>query len=90
MPVMWPVGFRGLRVGDQVVVLDAAGRAVAATGREYFISIGYVGSEEKRRLMESIGATTAAANCPYPADFIDCGSPAAFQREVADLKCPGH
>jgi hypothetical protein len=62
-PVMWPVGFTAVPVGREVQVLDSAGHVVATTGREYFISIGYVGSQEKQRLIESIGGITAAANC---------------------------
>jgi hypothetical protein len=76
VPVMWPVGFTGVRRGDDVEVLDSGGKAVAMTGRRYFISHGPVDAEDKHRLMEKIGAFTAAANCPYPWDFVDCGSPA--------------
>jgi hypothetical protein len=89
-PVMWPVGFTGVRVGSELVVLNSAGTVIAKTGSEYYISIGPVDSQEKQRLIESIGAFTAAANCPYPWDLIDCGSPAPSQRDVAEAKCRSH
>ena len=49
MPVMWPVGFTGVHVGGEVEVLDAAGKVVATTGREYYISRGHVESPESAR-----------------------------------------
>jgi hypothetical protein len=61
-----------VRVEGEVVVLDAAGRVVATTGREYYISNGRVASESARLRMERVGAFPAAANCGYPWDFIDC------------------
>jgi hypothetical protein len=87
MPVMWPVGFKGVRVGSELVVLNATGTVVATTGKEYYISHGPVDSQEKQRLIESIGAFTAAANCPYPWDLIDCGSPKPSQGDAAEVKC---
>lgn len=75
VPVMWPVGFTAVRVGSEVEVLDTAGKVIATTGREYYISRGYVSSPEGARL-ESIGAFPAAANCGYPWDFVECSPPA--------------
>jgi hypothetical protein len=75
-PVMWRTGFTARRAGGEVEVLDSAGKVVATTGRLYHISIAPVSSEEKRRLMETIGAYPAAAECGYAWDFIDCGTPA--------------
>jgi hypothetical protein len=71
-PVMWPVGFTARRVGGEVKVLDGAGNVRATTGRLYHISIAPVWSDDKQRLLESVGAYPAAANCDYPWDFIDC------------------
>jgi len=73
-PVMWPVGFRGVRVGEQIQVLDSGGTVVATTGRAYYLAIGPVmGSSESRQLMDRVGAYPVAANtCGYAWDFIDC------------------
>ena len=38
VPVMWPPGFTGRRVGGAVVVVDPKGRAVAETGQSYLFS----------------------------------------------------
>lgn len=87
-PVMWPVGFTGLRLaGGEVAVLNRAGRVVATTGREYALS-GAPVPEEKRRLIESIGALPVAGDC-YPWDLIDCSSPApgSSPSDVAELYC---
>lgn len=71
MPVIWPVGFTGVRiVGGQVVVLNKAGAVVATTGKRY--GIAYAAAEaEARRLEKSLGAFTAAVLCPYPHDFYE-------------------
>ena len=37
VPVMWPPGFTGRRVGSDVVVLDTVGNVVATTGQSYSI-----------------------------------------------------
>ena len=89
-PVMWPLGFTGVRVGDQVGFFDAAGKAVATTGRMYYISIGAV-SQKARELVDELGAYPAAANCGYPWDFVDCGEPATGSPglEVAERSCRG-
>lgn len=71
-PLMWPVGYTGRRLGDEVEVLNAAGTVVATTGRLYHISMGYVSSDGARQIIQSVGAFPAAANCGYPWDFIDC------------------
>ena len=91
MPVMWPVGFTGERIYGGVRVLDAAGNLVAATSRRYFISHGPVDAPERQRLIESIGAFTAAANCGSPWDFVDCDSPPTGSPglEVAERACRG-
>jgi hypothetical protein len=89
MPVMWPVGFTGVQFGGQVDVLDAGGALVASTGKRYYISHGPVDSADKQRLMETIGAFTAAANCDYPWDLIDCGSPTSSQRDIVERSCWG-
>ena len=88
-PVMWPLGFTGVRDGGEVRVLDSAGKVIATTGRQYFISHGPADAENKQRLVETIGAFTAAANCDDPGDLIDCGSPAASQRDIAERSCRG-
>ena len=72
-PVMWPDGFTGLRVGDEVEVLNAGGNLVATTGRDYYISIAPVYGEANQRKMNSVNAYPAAANCTYAWDFVDCG-----------------
>jgi len=70
-PVTWPLGFTGVRlVGGQVVVLNKGGYVVAKTGNKYGIAFAYA-EEEARRLEETIGAFTAAVNCPYPHDFYE-------------------
>jgi hypothetical protein len=88
-PVMWPVGFTGVRVDGEVVVLNAAGIVAARTGRQYYISIAPVADSEKRRLMESTNAYPAAVNCDYAWDFIDCTAAAegAGDPEVAATYC---
>jgi hypothetical protein len=90
-PVMWPVGFSGVRVGHEVVVLDGD-RVVATTGRKYYISIGPVVSDERRRLMDRVGAYPAAAHCSYPWDFVDCGPPVvrSSPSDVAEPSCGYH
>jgi hypothetical protein len=75
-PVMWPVGFTAVRVGGEVLVLGG-GRVVATTGRDYYISIAPVYAPESQHLMERVDAFPAAAKCPYPWDFVDCGSPSS-------------
>ena len=35
VPVMWPLGFTGRRVGSEVEVVDPDGKVVATTGRTY-------------------------------------------------------
>jgi len=87
MPVMWPMGFTGERVGAEIHVRDGAGKVVATTGREYFISRGRVGSSESAQLMERVGAFPAAANCGYPWDFVDCGlAPSPYCADAASVR----
>jgi hypothetical protein len=43
MPVMWPLGFTGRRVGSEVEVLDPTGTSVATTGRTYRLDGGFWG-----------------------------------------------
>ena len=38
LPVIWPRGFVGRRVGSEVEVLDRDGNVMATTGREYQIN----------------------------------------------------
>jgi hypothetical protein len=67
-PVMWPVGYTGLRLtGGEIAVLDRSGNVVATTGRAYAISGAPRPRGEKGELMERIGAI-AAPDC-YPWDF---------------------
>jgi hypothetical protein len=47
VPVMWPVGFTGRRVGSEVEVLDLDGMVVATTGRTYEIRGGFEGREPR-------------------------------------------
>lgn len=72
LPVMWPVGFTGLRNESGVIVLNKVGIEIARTGRVYYLShgpvAGYGGADPA-------GVFTAAANCGYPWDIIDCGWP---------------
>lgn len=68
-PVMWPLGFTGMRVKDEIAVLDATGKIVAMTGRMYYMSYAPVHAPEKAELMERIEAFPAAANCGYPWDL---------------------
>jgi hypothetical protein len=83
-PVMWPEGFTGVRTGGKVEVLGPAGNTVATTGRRYYISFAYVPHE----LIEKTGAYPAAANCGYPWDFVDCGSPATGPgMDAAERSC---
>ena len=66
MPVIWPFGFTGVRlVGGEVAVLDDAGNVIATTGKEYGIAPAPASGGEMRRLVETIGAYPAAANCGY-------------------------
>lgn len=89
-PVMWPQGFTGALVGGEIQVLDAEGNVVAKTGSRYFISVAPI-AEERRALMEAIGAYPAAANCGYPWDLVDCGSPATGSPGLAEAErsCQG-
>jgi hypothetical protein len=73
MPVMWPLGFTGVRHEAGVDVLDSAGNVVARTGRVYYLSRGPVTGTGN--MFDAGGAYPAAANCPYPWDLIDCGPP---------------
>jgi hypothetical protein len=85
-PMMWPDGYTARRAGAEVVVLNSSGKVVATTRRLYHISAGVVSSPERRQLVQSLGAYTAASNCNYPWDFIDCrtpDSPKAPSNEVA-------
>lgn len=41
VPVMWPLGFSGRRVGSEVEVLDPDGMVVATTGRPYNLRGGF-------------------------------------------------
>jgi len=71
MPVIWPVGFTGVRlVGGEVAVVNNAGNVVATTGKKYGIAFAYP-EEEARRLKERVGGLVAAVNCPYPHDFYE-------------------
>jgi hypothetical protein len=84
MPVMWPVGFTGVRLArGEVAVLDADGKVVATTGRTYFISRAPVWNDEKHRLMEQLGAFPAAANCGYPWDLKEINRPLGYAGVVA-------
>jgi hypothetical protein len=64
-PVMWPVGFTGVRlVGGEVAVLDTGGKVVVTTGRRYYLSYGpepHIAANHQ--LMERVGAFPAGANC---------------------------
>lgn len=88
-PVMWPVGFTGVRFKGEVVVLDAAGHVAATTGRDYYISIAPAADPDSDRLMRAIGAYPAAVRCPYPQDFIDCTAVAegAADSEISRRLC---
>lgn len=75
-PIMWPVGFTGLRLfGGGVEVRDAEGKVLATTGRTYHMSMGRVSGTAATTNID--GAFPAAANCGYPWDFIDCTAAAA-------------
>lgn len=71
-PVMWPDGFSARRAGDQVAVLNSSGQVVATTGRLYHISRAPLANGELG-VEPTFGAYPAAAQCPYPYDFVDCG-----------------
>jgi hypothetical protein len=67
-PVMWPVGYTGLRLRTgEIAVLDRSGNVVATTGKAYAISPAPPQQEEAQRLLERIGAI-AAPDC-YPWDL---------------------
>lgn len=83
MPVLWPTGFTGVRVGSEVEVRDPARNAVATTGGPYYISVAAVGwGSETHKLVEAIGAYPAAVLCGYEWDFVDCATGAARYCEV--------
>jgi hypothetical protein len=78
MPVLWPPGFTGVRVGSEVEVRDPAGKAVARTGQAYYISVAASRwIDETHKLVEETGAYPAAVLCRYPWDFVDCATGAA-------------
>jgi hypothetical protein len=63
-PVVWPVGFTGVRLaGGEVAVLNAEGKVIATSGRRYYMSLAPAPASMK------IGAFPVAANCPYAQDF---------------------
>lgn len=82
MPVLWPTGFTGVRIGSEVEVRDPAGNAVATTGKPYYISVASVGFSETRKLVEEVGAYPAAVLCGYEWDFVDCATGAARYCDV--------
>jgi hypothetical protein len=75
-PIMWPVGFTGVRLGfgGEVAVRNRDGKVVATTGREYRLSSAPHVLDEKRSLMERIDAFPAAGDC-YGWDIVDEGPP---------------
>lgn len=87
-PVMWPIGFTAIRDGATVVIIDDKGRVLAQTGRRYFMSFGPV-APGTQRLVDRIHAYPAAANCPYPHDFVDCGAVAPDTPRDAAEACRG-
>jgi hypothetical protein len=62
MPLMWPVGYTGHRVGSQVAVVDEHGTVVAITGNRYTIRPG--------------AANLYKIEPPVPNAFLVCGPPA--------------
>ena len=77
--VMWPDGFSARRAGGQVEVLNASRQVGATTGRVYHISTAP--GDDNRQVD---WAFPAAARCPYPWDFVDCG-PAEHPFAPSDL-----
>jgi hypothetical protein len=61
VPVMWPTGYTGRRVGLEVEVLDPAGNVVAVTGRRYLLEAGPVRGPDYQ-LINSVGAFPACFN----------------------------
>jgi hypothetical protein len=68
MPVMWPFGYTGRRVGAEVEVLDADGNVKATTGRVYSIIA-------KPNSPKDLGAFPASVDCGGSWDFNDCSVP---------------
>lgn len=79
LPVVWPRGFTGRRVGSEVEVRDAAGHVRATTGRRYWIARASTDPYVSDRY-------PAAVDCTYPWDFGECdasGEPAEYCEPVA-------
>jgi hypothetical protein len=79
VPVMWPPGFTGRRVGSEVVVLDPLGNALATTGRTYQIG-GLVRASEPHPEVSwdpNDGSGTARSDdgsrIDSPRVFVACG-----------------
>ena len=70
-PIMWPVGFTGVReTGGEVAVLNRAGKVVAMTGKRYALSPAPVPAGDAGRLLHKINAFAAAGDC-YPWDLVE-------------------
>ncbi len=72
IPVVWPTGYAGRRVGSQIEVLDAAGTVRATTGKRYYISPAYDG-----KTTDISTRYPAAVECGYEWDFGECDTAGA-------------
>jgi len=81
-PVMWPVGYTGIRLAEgHVAVLNAQGGVVATTGKTYSFSPvpGQPGA--------ALGAVPVCDS--YPWDFVDCAAVADGTGDPAEAPyCP--
>jgi hypothetical protein len=72
-PVMWPVGYTGVRLaGGQVAVLSGQGGLVATTGKEYNFSPVPQQAGEAGEVIARVGAVPVCDG--YPWDFVDCAA----------------
>lgn len=69
-PVMWTVGYTGMRLpSGEIVVSNTSGEVIATTGKAYAISPAPFQPGEAGRLLELLNAIPAP-DC-YPWDFVE-------------------
>jgi hypothetical protein len=61
LPIMWPIGYTGYRVGPEIAVVDESGHVVAVTGQRYWITLG--------------GANLDIIEPNVPGTWLACGPP---------------
>ena len=73
-PVMWPVGFTAVRLGNgEVAVFNPDGKHIATTGKRYGIAYAfpYHQAPDMFRLADGTDSFPAAADCGYSHYFYE-------------------